>query len=242
MKRRALLLDAGNTVVFLDHAAIAETVGGDADAIRSAERGAKDTYAQFLNEGASHESGWRVFMNTLLETAGMDGDLSAHVDALEEAHTKFNFWRRVPEALVGALADARAAGWVPAIVSNSEGRLVELFDRVGLEDAFEVIVDSANVGIRKPDPRIFEIALKTLGIKADDAVYAGDIPDVDVEGARAAGIRPFLIDPHDDFPNYQDAPRFSGVRELVTSLLGEDLLSAPSEASAPDKLTSQEAE
>ncbi|MFK8003827.1 MAG: HAD family hydrolase [Polyangiales bacterium] len=219
VKRRALLLDAGNTVVFLDHAAVAATVGGDAEAVRMAERVAKDTYAQHLSEGASHENGWRVFMKTLLEAAHVEGDLEAHVDALEVAHEEFNFWRRVPSELVEALHDARAAGWVPAIVSNSEGRLVELFDKVGLEDMFEIIVDSANVGIRKPDPRIFEIALKTLGIRAEDAVYAGDIPDVDVEGAREAGVRPFLIDPNDDFPNYDAAPRFSSVRELVTSLL-----------------------
>ncbi|MFT5353546.1 MAG: HAD superfamily hydrolase (TIGR01549 family) [Polyangiales bacterium] len=221
MKRRALLLDAGNTVVFLDHAAVAETVGGDEDAIRAAERVAKDTYAQLLKEGATHENGWRVFMKTLLSTAGVEGELEAHVDALEKAHEEFNFWRRVPAELSSALDDARAAGWVPAIVSNSEGRLVELFDRVGLEDAFEVIVDSAHVGIRKPDPRIFEIALKALGIKAEDAIYAGDIPDVDVQGARAAGVRAFLIDPHDDFPDYDEAPRFSSVRDLVTSLLSE---------------------
>lgn len=226
MKRQALLLDAGNTVVFLDHAAVAETVGGDADTLRMAERVAKDTYAQFLSEGASHENGWRVFMKTLLETAGVEGELEAHVDALEAAHEEFNLWRRVPDELVGALEDARAAGWVPAIVSNSEGRLVELFDKVGLEDMFEVIVDSANVGIRKPDPRIFEIALKTLNIKAEDAVYAGDIPDVDVEGARAAGVRAFLIDPNDDFPDYDEAPRLSSVRELVTSLLNEANASA----------------
>lgn len=221
MKRRALLLDAGNTVVFLDHGAVAEVIGADADALRAAERVAKDTYAQLLSEGASHESGWRVFMKTLLSSAGVEGDLEAYVDALEEAHQEFNFWRRVPDGLADAVQEARDAGWVPAIVSNSEGRLVELFDRVGLEDTFEVIVDSANVGIRKPDPRIFEIALKSLGIQASDAVYAGDIPDVDVEGARAAGIRGFLIDPHNDFPDYDAAPRFPSVRELVTSLLSE---------------------
>lgn len=218
MTRRALLLDAGNTVVFLDHAAVAACVGGDSGAIRAAERVAKETYANDLNKGASHESGWRVFMKTLLTSAGIEGDLEERVDALEAEHERFNFWRRVPEDLKGALDDARSAGWVPAIVSNSEGRLGELFDQVGLEDAFEIIVDSANVGIRKPDPRIFQIALKALGIHAGNAIYAGDIPAVDVEGARDAGIRGFLIDPHDDFPNYADAPRLPSVRALVDSL------------------------
>ena len=75
MTRRALLLDAGNTVVFLDHAAVAACVGGDSGAIRTAERVAKETNSNDLNKDAIHERGWRVFMRTLLTSAGIEGDL-----------------------------------------------------------------------------------------------------------------------------------------------------------------------
>lgn len=219
MRRRALLLDAGNTVVFLDHGVVAALVGSTEAAIRGAERAAKDGYAAALAGGVGHEEGWRVFVRTLLEEAGVPGDVGAHIAALRRAHDELNLWRRVPPELPGALEDIRAAGWTVAIVSNSEGHLAELFDAVGLAGAFEAIVDSAHVGVRKPDPRIFELALEALDVRAEDAVYAGDVPEVDVEGARAAGIEAVLIDPYDDYPAFQGAPRLSGVRALVDMLL-----------------------
>ena len=57
------------------------------------------------------------------------------------------------------------------------------------------IVDSTVVGVSKPDPRIFDIALDAMGVAPEDAWYAGDTPAFDVVGARAAGLRPFLVDP-----------------------------------------------
>ena len=47
----------------------------------------------------------------------------------------------------------------------------------------------------KPDPRIFHIALDAMGIEAEDAWYVGDMPGIDVVGARAAGLHPVLMDP-----------------------------------------------
>ncbi len=56
-------------------------------------------------------------------------------------------------------------------------------------------MDSAVVGVSKPDPRIFRIALERSGLPASDAAYVGDYYEVDVVGARAAGMAPVLFDP-----------------------------------------------
>ena len=48
----------------------------------------------------------------------------------------------------------------------------------------------------KPDPRIFYLALEAMDIASEDAWYVGDMPRIDVVGARAAGLRPFVMDPH----------------------------------------------
>lgn len=215
--RRALLLDAGNTVVFLDHAAVGTIAGLSAAAVRDAEPEAKRRYAARLQESGDHEDGWRLFVRTLLETAGARGDLDVWVDRLREAHDELNLWRRVPDDLPRALRRIRETGWAVGIVSNSEGRLPELFDVVGLGDEFEVIVDSHNVGVAKPDPEIFHIALRALGVRAEDTVYAGDIPEVDVEGARAAGIEGVLIDPLGHYADF--SPRHASVAALVDTLL-----------------------
>ena len=54
-------------------------------------------------------------------------------------------------------------------------------------------VASAEVGSAKPDARIFQIALEIAGVPPHAAWHVGDTPEADVEGARAAGLRPLLI-------------------------------------------------
>ncbi len=59
----------------------------------------------------------------------------------------------------------------------------------------ECVIDSGEVGVQKPDPRIFRIALDAMGIEARQAWYVGDMPGIDVVGARAAGLHPIVMDP-----------------------------------------------
>ena len=65
----------------------------------------------------------------------------------------------------------------------------------GLGVEVECVIDSGAVGVMKPDPRIFRMALDAMDVDADDAWYVGDMPGIDVVGARRAGLRPFLVDP-----------------------------------------------
>lgn len=223
MTLRALLLDAGNTVVYLDHAAIAEELGLDVHAVRDAEGPAKHRYEASLREGGSHEDGWFRYVRDVIAGAGALpssslGDLAAQVRHLRSVHDRFNLWRRVPDGLVDALDAIRADGWAVGVVSNSEGRLAELFTRLGIARLFDVVIDSALVGLQKPDPRIFHRATDALGVRPDEAVYLGDIPAVDVDGARAAGLSAILIDTFDVFPDFDRAPRFRETRDAIEAL------------------------
>jgi putative hydrolase of the HAD superfamily len=60
---------------------------------------------------------------------------------------------------------------------------------LGLEGAFDTMVVSVDHGYRKPDPRLFHLALERLGVAPSEAVYVGDMAALDVCGARAAGLR-----------------------------------------------------
>jgi len=62
-------------------------------------------------------------------------------------------------------------------------------ERFGLAQFFGVTCFSSDVGVRKPDPRIFHAALEALDVPADRAVFVGDEPEADIGGARAAGLR-----------------------------------------------------
>jgi putative hydrolase of the HAD superfamily len=74
------------------------------------------------------------------------------------------------------------------IVSNFYGNLARVCDDVGLRPLFGVIVDSAEVGWTKPDPRIFTHALATLGLQPDAVAFVGDSLPRDMAGARGIGM------------------------------------------------------
>jgi putative hydrolase of the HAD superfamily len=130
-----------------------------------------------------------------------------------------NLWRRVPEGLVAALERGARAGLRYGVVSNSEGRLAELLDAVGLGRFLEVVIDSGRAGVQKPDPRIFLLATDAMGVAPSEAIYAGDVPHVDVDGARAAGLGAVLVDAFDDFDAYDEAPKVRSVAELIDAWL-----------------------
>ena len=93
----------------------------------------------------------------------------------------------VPGA-VETIAGLRAHGLRLAVVANWDCALPEHLAVAGLLDRFDTVVTSARAGVAKPDPAIFELALRELGVRAEQALHVGDEP-LDEEGARAAGLR-----------------------------------------------------
>jgi putative hydrolase of the HAD superfamily len=220
----ALLLDAGDTLLFLDASAITAALADEgvqlaAAAIDAASHAAKQRYQHALVSGQHHEDGWSVLVHELLVRAGLDG-VSARrlLPALRRVHDEFYFWRRVPEGLPEALSRARAAGLRLGVVSNSEGRIASVLERVGIAAQFEIIVDSHHEGVHKPDPEIFRRALARLQVAPERALYAGDIPEVDVLGARAAGMAGVLVDAFDHHAG-SSWPRVPSVEVLIDGLL-----------------------
>lgn len=129
----------------------------------------------------------------------------------------------LPWAAAG-LAAIAATGIPIVIVSNADGTVADLLTGTGLLQVgpgpgVEVvaIVDSGAVGVAKPDPRIFELALGLAGTTADRAIHVGDAYQYDVRGARAAGVRPVLVDPLDLRPDV-DCDRVASLVEVAALL------------------------
>jgi putative hydrolase of the HAD superfamily len=94
------------------------------------------------------------------------------------------------------------AGYKLGIVSNAFGTVAADLEAQGICSTTAngmpqvgIIVDSHIVGIEKPDPRIFHLALRALDVEASRAVYVGDTVKFDVNGALAAGLHPIHMDP-----------------------------------------------
>ena len=83
----------------------------------------------------------------------------------------------------------------------------------------EIIIDSKVVGVEKPDPAIFAMALEATGTVPDRTVHVGDTLFADVVGALAAGLRPLHLDPigwrKDD--RHEHVTSLTALAELVVS-------------------------
>jgi len=229
---RLLSLDAGNTIVFLDHRACADLAASalarvvDERAIERAEGIAKKRLdrKQLLPPLPDHDitPAWGAFMATVVQIATEVDDARAAECArvMWAEHRRFNLWRKVPDGLVAAVGELRARGVPVVVVSNSEGQLQALFDNLGLGGAFDFVIDSHHVGVEKPDPRIFAPVLARFGVQAGDVLHLGDTWATDVVGARAAGLRVGLIDPFAHYDGeYADVARVDGVAGACRAIM-----------------------
>ncbi|MBS2011496.1 MAG: HAD-IA family hydrolase [Deltaproteobacteria bacterium] len=229
-----LCLDAGNTVIFLDHARLARLVTSAGHEVTPEALVRTEGEAKALAESGGMVDvpwtyrdrpgavAWGKMVGTIAARAGLpEARVPALLDAAWVEHERLNLWCKVPDGLGEALDTIRGRGVKVAIISNSEGMLDRLFTELGILGHFDRVVDSGKVGVEKPDPRIFEIAMRELGVTKERTLHLGDVFATDVLGARAAGIRHALIDPFGHYTGkHLEVPRVPGAVEVARAIAG----------------------
>lgn len=220
----AVLLDVGGVFLLPDHermvAALARS-GFDVDRSRLDQAHYAGVSALTTFTEGDREV-WAAFNRAYARQCGVPEDrVEEAVEHLLNEFATGAVWSRVVPGSVEALGELAALGVRLAIVSNADGkaedRLLEhRICQVGTGPGVEVdtVLDSEVVGVAKPDPKIFEIALDRLRVAPADAIHVGDTPGADVDGARAAGVRPVLIDPY-DLHSALDVERVRSLAEVV---------------------------
>jgi putative hydrolase of the HAD superfamily len=81
-------------------------------------------------------------------------------------------------------------GTKTGVLTNGNARVQNAkIDSIGLRDALDTVVISEEVGLKKPDPAIFSLGVKNLGLRAAEVLFVGDNPETDIVGAAAAGLQ-----------------------------------------------------
>jgi len=216
---RMILFDAGNTLLRMNYEAVAEQIRHHGvpvtpDEVRVAEWRARVRLDATLAPGTSTESGSTSgrYLRYLLEGVGVTDE--ATVRAIAEWRRGYNLpvglWHLPDpdaERALRALADRAIRA---AVISNSNGSVRSILTELGLARHLDFVLDSGELGVEKPDPRIFRIALERAGVEAADAVYVGDLYSVDVLGARGVGLPGILLDPGGLWGE-RDCPRAPGL-------------------------------
>jgi putative hydrolase of the HAD superfamily len=98
----------------------------------------------------------------------------------------------VRDSMIDLVKRVRRAGLKTAILTNNIREFRDWRDLVNADSLVDIVVDSCEVGMRKPDRRIFDLTLDRLGVAADRAAFLDDMP-VNVEGAERAGLIGVLV-------------------------------------------------
>jgi HAD superfamily hydrolase (TIGR01509 family) len=217
-----ILFDAGGTLVYLDYTFLVRElrragIATSVRAIRLAEYAAKAEIDRRLLGAVADtdETRRRPYFTVLLEHLGVEAALATRlIEHFDAAHKQDNLWRKMLPSTPAVLTALRNRGLTLGVISNADGRIGAILERCGIAKLFDTVIDSHDVGVEKPDPRIFALALKRLDVRPDQALYVGDIYGIDVIGAERAGLSAVLLDP---LGGYHGVPcrKIRHLRELM---------------------------
>ena len=120
--------------------------------------------------------------------------------------------------VTATLDDLKKRGFKLGLISNVEQDMTAALDKLGLKARLDIVVTSQDAGFTKPQPEIFRYALEKADVTAAETVYIGDQYQVDVLGAKSAGIQGILIDREDDYTGKVDCPRLKTLGDVVKYL------------------------
>ncbi|HEX5413508.1 MAG TPA: HAD-IA family hydrolase [Terriglobia bacterium] len=225
---RAIFLDAGYTLLFPQVEKLAqdlESAGFPArvEQFHQAERAGKKKLDEVLwpqiRNGriprTTNHVFWEQYLTALMDQLRPPAEARKEViDRVLGGFRDIHTWSKVLPDTIPTLQKLKSAGYYLAVISNSDGTVEGELQRAGLHDYLEFVIDSSVVGVEKPHPEIFELALNRAGFKPHESIYVGDTHPIDIGGAELAGLRGVLIDRVGAYPDAQ-CPRITSISELA---------------------------
>jgi putative hydrolase of the HAD superfamily len=153
------------------------------------------------------------YQRTVLKEAGIKGDEKLALRLLgmmQQAKMKLVLFDDVTPALDSLKKRNLALG----LISNIERDMTATLKELGLSSKLDIVVTSQDSGFTKPQPEIFQYALQRAAVKPAEAIYVGDQYQVDILGARGAGMKGILLDRGNYYQEITDCPRIQSLAEV----------------------------
>ena len=138
---------------------------------------------------------WRDLVNRVLEEVApaiRELDRDAFFEAAYAHFAEAGVWELYPDAL--EVLEALRPRFDLAVISNFDGRLRMILEQLGVSQFFSSVFLSSELGADKPDPLIYQRALKLSGLASDETLHVGDDPIRDWRGAETAGLAVFRLE------------------------------------------------
>jgi HAD superfamily hydrolase (TIGR01509 family) len=220
MRPRALFFDVGNTLLFPNRQRMLgplhqREMFPSEELLYEVERQTKREFDSLLETNVSIDHGfWHIYYSRLLEQLGL-ADEAVCADLVARTRISAN-WCDI-RLDTREILERLKQRYRLAVISNADGRIADVLGRCAIADLFETITDSGVVGKEKPHPAIFEAALHSLDVSAEESVYIGDVYSVDYVGARRSGIGAILFDVAGAYRD-RALPRVESLSELERHL------------------------
>lgn len=228
---RAVLLDLFGTVVAYGDIAEGTRLAWEGIYRELVSLGAKVPFEEFAREWQAQfltplrptdHAGETLFISKLLRLFrfyGVPPLLPAVRRAAQACLAGWDAHTLLPEDTLITLDVLHQRGHKVALVTNFDHPpyVYDLLRERGLEGQFDAVIISGEVGVDKPDPLIFYLAMEAVRCSPEEALFVGDSLEADIAGAQAVGCRAILIDRrgiHQDFPG----PRIERLDELLNLL------------------------
>lgn len=165
--------------------------------------------------GQDRSTFYAKYNEQLCEVLGVSSHYPSLLPAITDAFANSGGWMLIEDAK-STLTKLQDRSMRLALVANWDSNLAAVAGRFGIRDYFSAIVASHAVGVEKPSPGIFKIALDELGLGSSEGrfFYVGNEYRADVLGARAAGLTPVLIDRSGQYP-HADCLRYRSLSEWI---------------------------
>jgi len=225
MRYHTIFLDAGGVLVCPNWHRAAEAltrhgVRVDASTLAAAEPAVKRQLdvAHTVRATNDEQRGF-LYFDLILKRAGISptAQSDAALAELKAFHDRDNTWDDVPTDVLPALRRLKGAGLRVVVVSNTSSTLRRAFARLGIDPLVDLVIASEEERVEKPDPRLFQIAIERSGADPQTTIHCGDLYEIDIVGARAAGLPAVLLDSAGMYGDV-DCPRVASMTELADGL------------------------
>jgi HAD superfamily hydrolase (TIGR01549 family) len=175
-----------------------------------------------LRSAAEQAKAYARHHQIILKGAGID--FSAKPDLLKTVVTRMHTLSSAMhfvlfDDVVPTLKSVRERKLTIGLLTNLDRDMAAMCRDLGIGNYINVIVTSGEIGVDKPDPRIFQAALNRAAVNAAEAVLVGDQYKNDILGAQGVGMKAMLIDRLDQLTNITDCPHLRTLTEVVNHLV-----------------------
>jgi len=228
MKCDAVLFDAAETL-FTTRGTVGEIYGEVArnyGSTASPEEIQAAFVRQFRHSGPlttdNEKLWWKEVVFRVFNDVGMVSDFDRFFEKVYEQFRDSRGWRLFPETLA-VLKELKRLQYKLGIISNFDSRIYSVLQSLEIATYFDSVTISSQTGYAKPDPEIFEAAIRAAGVPANRILFVGDNLTDDVQAGAAAGMNTVLIDRNGRHPGSKPVQSIRSLSELLNQILTHPL-------------------